>query len=434
MSITIAPLKTRRRLTWLGKPFGYTIFGPLATIAGAGTTVAAPILLDPGAFAQFALLMSILQYVADFDLGLSRLMDRTFSSQNPNQADTLRSFMLARLCVAACVSAVVLIASLNSGPLTAVAGITGVAVMLSFGPVAFYRATSNTYALTLTSLLLQAGLSFPRFAGLWTGGVSGCLVAMGAWYLMAAIVTNAPFFGILRQRRPRPNGMQPVPGLLKASLPLCAFSSLWLLYLLSSRWFSWLMSNPTDAGLFAFGANTLSVGIGIIVVVAPAYYPRHLASNNRAPLSRELTRLLAVLIIGVLVGELYCRFGLGLLFPQFRSAASSTAIMLVSGVPLGICAWLIPLVIARSRRPWSEGIVMFGVSLIGLFVLMHIGARAGIVGEAWACLPSVILLLSMLLYLTAQAQLLARKQAMDVWLGMVTAVAVSGVVWYVAFV
>jgi hypothetical protein len=69
-----------------------------------------------------------------------------------------------------------------------------------------------------------------------------------------------------------------------------------------------------------------------------------------------------------------------------------------------------------------------------LFVLMHIGARAGIVGEAWACLPSVILLLSMLLYLTAQAQLLAGKQAMDVWLGMVTAVAVSGVVWYVAFV
>jgi O-antigen/teichoic acid export membrane protein len=424
--------KAHRPLNWLGKPFGYTIFGPLATIAGTGTTIAAPILLDPAGFAQFVLLMSILQYVADFDLGLSRLMDRRFSGQNSNQADTLRSFMLARFCVAACVSTVVLIAALGNRPLTAVAGITGVAVMLSCGPLAFYRATSNTYAFTLTALLMQAGLSLPRFAGLWAGGVSGCLLAMAAWYLMTAVVINAPFFGMLRQRRPFE--MRPVLGLLKESLPLCVFSSLWLLYLLSSRWFSWLMSNPTDAGLFALGANMLSVGIGIIVVVAPAYYPRHLAVRNTAALNRELNRLLVVLTVGVLVGGLCCRFGLELLFPQFRDAASSTAVMLMSGVPLGLCAWLIPLVIARSRRPWSEGIVMFSVSLIGLFVLMHVCAPAGILGQAWACLPSAISLLGMQLYLTTQARLLGGKQAMLVWLGMLTAVTVCGAVWYVAYV
>jgi hypothetical protein len=433
MSVSTAPAsKTRRPLNWLGKPFSYTIFGPLATIAGIGTTIAAPTLLDPAGFARFALLMSFLQYVADFDLGLSRLMDRTFSGQNPNQADTLRSFLLARLCVAACVSTVVLIVALGNGTLTAVAGITGVAVMLSCGPLAFYRATSNTYAFTLTALLMQAGLSLPRFAGLWTGGVSGCLLAMAAWYLMTAVVINAPFFGIFRQRRPLE--MQPVLGLLKASLPLCVFSSLWLFYLLSSRWFSWLMSNPTDAGLFAFGANMLSVGIGIIVVVVPAYYPRHLATRNTAALNRELTRLLAVLTLGVLVGGLCCRFGLGLLFPHFRDAASSTAVMLMSGLPLGLSAWLIPLVIARSRRPLSEGIVMFSVSLIGLFVLMHICASAGILGQTWACLPSAISLLGMQLYLTTQARLLGGKQAMRVWLGMVMAVAVCGAVWYVAFI
>jgi O-antigen/teichoic acid export membrane protein len=432
MSVSIAPAsKTRRPLNWLGNPAGQTILGPLATIAGAGATIAAPILLDPAGFAQFALLMSILQYVADFDLGLSRLMDRTFSGQNPYQAETLRSFMLARLCVAACVSTVVLIAALASAPLAAVAGITGVAVMLACGPLAFYRATSNIYAFTLTALLMQAGLSLPRFAGLWAGGVSGCMLAMAAWYLMTAVVINAPFFGILRQRRS--HEMQPVLDLLKASLPLCVFSSLWLLYLLSSRWFSWLMSNPTDAGLFAFGANMLSVGIGIIVVVAPAYYPRHLRAKDTAALNRELNRLLVVLTVGVLVGGLCSHFGLGLLFPQFRDAASSTAVMLMSGLPLGLCAWLIPLVIARSRRPWLEGIVMFSVSLIGLFVLMHIGAPAGILGQAWANLPPAISLLGMQLYLTTHAGLLGGKQAMRVWLGMVTAVAVCGGVWYVAF-
>src|SRR5271166_469555 len=156
MSAGIATdLKTRRPFNWLASPIGYTICGPLATIAGAGTTIAAPTLLDPASFARFALLISIFQYVSDFDLGLSRLMDRTFSGQGANRPDELRSFMLARLCVAACVSAAVLVAALGSGALTAVAGMAGVAVMLSFGPVAFYRASSNTYAFTLTALLMQ---------------------------------------------------------------------------------------------------------------------------------------------------------------------------------------------------------------------------------------------------------------------------------------
>jgi O-antigen/teichoic acid export membrane protein len=433
MSVTIAPaLRIRRPLSWLSKPIGYAICGPLATIAGAGTTIAAPALLDPASFARFVLLISILQYVSDFDLGLSRLMDRIFSGRDSNQEGILRSFLLARLCVAACICALVLIAALGSGPLTAVAGITGVVVMLSCGPIAYYRATSNTYAFAVTALLMQVGLILPRFAGLWVGGVSGCILAMAAWYLMTAVVINAPFFGVLRQQRLV--DLRPIPGLIKASLPLCVFSSLWLLYLLSSRWFSWLMSNPTDAGLFAFGANMLQVGIGIIAVVSPAYYPRHLASSDTDALNRQLAWLLVVLTAGVLIGGLCCRFGMALVFPHFRDGASSTAVALVAGVPLGLCAWLIPLVIARSKRPAPEGIVMFGVGLMTLLVLMRIGAQAGILGQTWACVPSAALLLAMQLYLATQARLLSGKQATGVWLGMIMAVTICGAVWYVSFI
>lgn len=420
---TAIETKRRRPFSWLGNPIGYTICGPLATIAGAGTTIAAPILLDPVSFLNFALLMSIFQYVGDFDIGLSRLMDRVFSGQSTSPLD-LQLFLIARLVVAACVSAFMLFAWLNGRTLIAAVGMAGVAVMLSFGPVAFYRASSNIYGFTVTALFMQAGLSIPRLAGLWVGGVRGCIFAMTIWYVMTAIVINAPFFRGRRKRRAV--RVRPVLDILKASFPLCVFGSLWLAYLVSSRWFSWLFSSQVDAGLFAFGANMLSVGIGLIAVIAPAYYPRHLKTENTALLGRELYRLLIGLAVGVLGGEVWCHFGLSLLFPKFSTASTTTAVILISGIPLGLCMWLVPLVIARSSRPWREGALMFGTSLMCQFALMNFGSRFGIVGQAWACIPSAILLLGMALYLIVQARLLRPQQAVQVWAAMMTAVIVSG--------
>jgi hypothetical protein len=351
-------------------------------------------------------------------------MDRVFSGQGSSPLE-LQSFMIARLLVAACVGALLLFAWFSGRTLIAAAGIAGVAVMLSFGPVAFYRATSDTYAFTITALLMQTGLSFPRFAGLWMGGVRGCMFAMTIWFVMTAVVINALFFGTWC--RPRPFRLQSALDILKTSFPLCVFSSLWLLYLVSSRWFSWLLSDPLNAGLFAFGANMLSVGIGLVAVVAPAYYPRHLAAGNTAALNRELHRLLALLTAGCLTGGMFCRFGLSLLFPKFHLASQSTDVILISGIPLGLCTWLIPLVIARSRNPWKEGLLMFGVSITCLFALMHAGGRFGIVGQAWACIPSTVALLGMILYLTTQAALLRPQQAVRVWLVMMSAVVVCGI-------
>jgi O-antigen/teichoic acid export membrane protein len=421
-----------RPFKWLGNPFAYTICGPLATIAGSGTTIAAPIVLDPASFAHFALLMSIFQYVGDLDLGLSRLMDRRMSGSGAKRLEELRLFMIARSCVAACVSVLVLVVALGSGVLTAVAGMAGVVFMLACGPLSFYRASSNIYAFTTTALLIQAGLSLPRLTGLLVGGVSGCVIAMAAWFMMIAIVSNAPFVGIFRQRNTIT--INQIRGCFKESLPLCAFSSLWLLYLFSSRWFSWVISSPIDAGLFAFGTNLLSVGVGLIALVASVYYPRHLATRNMAALRLQLLRLLIVVTAGVLGGTLFCRFGLGLLFPHFRAASSATAVILISGVPLCLCTWLMPMVIALSRRPWREGIFMFSISLANLFLLMHIGAQTGVLGQAWASIPPAIALLGMVLYLIVQTKLLAPNQAVHAWSGMIIAVAACGGLWYFLFV
>jgi hypothetical protein len=421
-----------RPFKWLGNPIAYTICGPLATIAGSGTTIAAPMILDPASFARFALLMSIFQYVGDLDLGLSRLMDRKLSGSGAKRLDDLRLFMIARSCVAACVGAFVLVVSLGTGTQTAVAGMGGVVFMLACGPLSFYRASSNIYAFTVTALLIQAGLSLPRITGLLVGGVSGCVITMAAWFTMTAVVSNAPFVPIFDKRQTI--RLNQILACLKESLPLCAFSSLWLLYLLSSRWFSWLISSPTDAGLFAFGANQLSVGVGLIALVASVYYPRHLATRNVAALRMQLLLLLIVVTAGVLGGTLFCRFGLGLLFPHFRAASSATAVILISGVPLCLCTWQMPIVIALSRRPWREGILLFSISLTSLFVLMRIGAQMGLVGQAWASIPPATATLGMVLYLTVQTKLLLPDQAVHVWVGMIAAVVACGGLWYFLFV
>jgi O-antigen/teichoic acid export membrane protein len=335
------------RLTrsWLSRPASYAVLAPLVTIAGAATTIAAPILLEPASFSSFILLMSVFQYIADFDLGLARLVDRTFSKPCIDMTGRLRAVGLARALVAATMLAAVLIAAVIScSAPTALAGVAGVAFMLSNGPLAYYRATQDILAFTLTALLMQIGLSLPRLLGLLTGGVTGCMVALAAWYFMTAVVLNIPFAYVPTGRR-----TAPLWPLFADAFPLCIFSALWLLYLLSNRWVSFTVSSPIDAGLFGFGANLVVIGVGVFGLVAQAYYPRHLAEIDQVSLYRELSHLLVLITGGALVSVLFCRFGLQYIFPHFAGAASSSAVVLISGIPLCLCAWLIPLVIASSE-------------------------------------------------------------------------------------
>jgi O-antigen/teichoic acid export membrane protein len=418
-----------RPIAWLNKPFAYTLCAPLLTVMGAATTIAAPVLLTPADFIEFALLFSLFQYISDFDLGLSRLMDRRFPAQDPaSRLAEYGLFSVARFWVAAAISIVVLAAGAIN-PLVAVAGLGGVAFMISNGPVGYYRASSNLYSFSVSALLMQFGMSLPRLAGLLAGGVSGCVIVTSGWYVITAAINTLPFVRLLQTRY----SLREVVSLLGTAAPLCAFSSLWLLYMLSSRWFSWLLTTPTNAGLFAFGANLLTVGVGVISLVAPAFYPRYLASLQKGALSRELFCLLGIVTVGVLAADTFCRFGLSVLFPHFSSAASSTAVILISGIPLCLCAWLIPLVIAKSLRPWREGFFMFGSSLLLLLVSMYLGGEAGLNGQAWASVLPAMALFAMHLHLTVRADLLTRSNAYALAISAGLASMSCAVVWHFMF-
>ena len=119
---------------------------------------------------------------------------------------------------------------------------------------------------------MQIGFSLPRVAGLLVGGVGGCMLALAVWYVMTAVMLHQPFTHVLWHRP-----TLRLRTLFVQSLPLCVFSSLWSLYLLSNRWVCWSVSSASDAGLFGFGADTWSSGSASLrswrkVTLSPSSY------------------------------------------------------------------------------------------------------------------------------------------------------------------
>jgi O-antigen/teichoic acid export membrane protein len=416
------------RFRWLDSPITFTICSPLFTVLGAATTIAAPIILDPVSFGQFALLISIYQYVLNFDFGLDRLSDRLLTHKGIDISAVMNELLMARFSVAAGIAVVGTIAG-YFGSLTAIAVFSGLFVMISTGPIAVYRARSQIAAFTLSTLGTQFGMSIPRLAGLLADGVRGCVVALAIWYGMAAVILYAPFFRDLRPIRTRR-----LCSLFAESTPLFVLSSAWLLYVMASRWFSWLISSPTEAGLFAFGANLALTGIALVGAVSQTYYPKHLSNRNDRALSRELIILLVAATGGCLLADLFCRFLIGAIFPRFASADACTVVILFSGIPLAISSWLIPLVIARSTHPLGEAFFLFGTSIACLYGLMKIAnAYAGIEGQAWACVPPAMLLLGLQLRIVTHKNMLDSRIAMRLWGASVVAQGLCAAIWYLTF-
>lgn len=436
-------LRRAGALPWLGRRAAYAVGAPALSLAGAAATVAAPLLLGPSDFGEYILLLSIFQYACALDLGLSQLADKALAARGGPPAVSVADLVCSRALIAA--SAFLLASALcfalerPAGPLStpdvliAVAG--GLAFMLSNGPVAIYRAESRIWEFTFAALVMQAGLSAPRLAGLTLGGVTGCFAALAAWYALTAVLLNQPFLSGLRSLPP----LRRLGRAFRAALPLFAFSALWLVYLTANRWMVSAFSTPADFGLFAFGANLVHVGIGLLATVAQVHYPRHLAGAGEpgAPafLGRESQRLLAAALLATAGGLLFCRFAVAPLFPQFAAAAAPSAALTASGVPLGLAAWLMPLVIATSRKPWRDAATMFSVALGVLGGAMAAGAFAGgIVGQAWGCAAAgLVLLAAQLGFLARDGGLLRRSQARRLLAMAVGAVALHAVAWRCLF-
>ena len=381
-------------LAWMESPLAFSALVPILTLAGAGTTLLAPILLDPVAFGAFALLSTLFQYMAAADLGLSQLADRSAAVGAGNAAAILRVRWRMALVIAAIGAPAAAAIAWWSGSLpiaaTGLAVLAGAAFMAGNGPVSIHRAASRIGRFTLAALVLQFGMTLPRLAGLSLGDVTGCFAALAIWYVAVALILARP-----PQRRPENIG-----AMLAQSLPLFAFYGAWLLFISANRWISWAISS-TDAqfGLFAFGASFLTVGVGVISNISQIRYPRIVAQVATSPASggrlmaKDLTCLSLAIAICVALAIPSARTIISHLFPRYEAATPAALALATCGVPLAIVAWSLPVSISLSCRPWRDTMIVFGLPILALAPAMWFGeTRSGIVGQAWACTFVTLLL------------------------------------------
>ena len=381
-----APLR-HPAVAWMENPVAFSALVPVLTLAGAGTTLLAPMLLDPVAFGAFALLSILFQYTAAADLGLSQLADRLAARRTDNAAAILRARWRMSLLIAGVGAPAAAGFAWWSGSLpvvaTGLAILAGAAFMAANGPVSIHRAAARIGRFTLAALVLQFGMTLPRLAGLSLGGVTGCFAALALWYVGVALLLARP------PRGPTAS----VGSLLGESLPLFAFYGAWLLFISATRWISWFVSRTeTDFGLFAFGAGFLLVGVGVVSNISQVRYPRIVAQVAVSPaagarlLAGDLTRLALATALCVAAAIPLADHVVGRLFPRYVAATPSALALATSAIPLAMVAWSLPVSISLSRHPWRDALAVFALPLALLGPAMWLGERFdGLRGQAWAC-------------------------------------------------
>ncbi|MGE8943266.1 family 16 glycosylhydrolase [Leptospira interrogans] len=426
-------LRHAPRLQWLGNPLAYAIGAPIVQVASVGTMLIAPRLLDPIAFGTFALLSSLFLYTSKADLGLSQLADREIAAQGRTghelAVEMLRAWwIIAAVLLAITLPLVAVISFLSAWPFadTMLAIVGGAAFMVANGPVVLYRAGSHIWEFTTAALVLHAGLTLPRLAGLLIAGVTGCFAVLAFWYGSLALLLS-------RDGLTRPSTSTPLIPLLRRALPLFAFNGLWLLYMSSNRWISAALSSPHDLGLFAFGANLSLAALGLLATISQVRYPKlvaHIAQTEPGGASnlieREAMRLGLALTVGVLIAIPLLPAGIRLAFPGYEGSVSATTGLAVSCIPLGVAAWVIPMIIPLSERPGADALWLFVPAFAALIVAMIVGNRiAGIAGQAWACAVAGLLLIAGIALLLRHLHILSLKAMLR--LVLLQAVFVAGV-------
>ncbi len=408
---------------WLFRPAGFGLLTTGLTLAGAGTSLLAPLLLDPVGFGAFALVSTVLQLLAACDLGMSQLADRRMvqEASNPVARENGQDDILAlRWCVALVTAGVIAPLAVATvwwthalPPLaTGCAIVAAAAFMANNGLVSFYRTNAQPQAFIRTALLMQFGMTLPRLAGLMLGGVSGCFAALAVWYLgLAALVV-----------RPQPLRGARLIQTLKAGLPLFAFNGLWLVYLVAGRWISWSLSaNGTEFGLLAFGSSFVLIGTGLIANISQMRYPQILraASQSLPQASRMMARdllILSLLVTGVTgVAIAYADPLIERLFPHYYPALAASLAVSLSGLPLALVGWTLPLTMSLSRHILRDAAILFLPVLVCLVPMMALGQRlGGIEGQAWALVANAALLAGVQLALLVRIGVFSRVLCLNV--------------------
>ena len=423
---------------WLLHPASFGLFATMLTVAGAGTSLLAPMLLDPAGFGAFALVSTLFQVLAACDLGMSQLADRRMvqnasapATQDSGPDDILALRWLVALVIGGVIAPLAVVAVWWTQALpplaTGCAIVAAAAFMASNGLVSHYRTHGQPKAFIRTALLMQFGMTLPRLGGLMLGGVSGCFAALAVWYLGLAAVYI----------RPHPFRAPRLLVTLKAGLPLFAFNGLWLAYLAAGRWTSWgLSANETDFGLLAFGSSFVLIGTGLIANISQMRYPQILraASQSLPHASRMMARdlLMLSLLVAVMTAVAIASAErlIEHLFPHYYPALAASLAVSLSGLPLALVGWTLPLTMSLSRHILRDAGLLFGPALLCLAPMMALGQHlGGIEGQAWALVANAALLASVQLLLLGRIGVFGRVLSLNalILMGLLLVMMAAGV-------
>ncbi len=423
---------------WFLHPASFGLFTTVMTVAGAGTSLLAPWLLDPAAFGAFALVSTLFQLLAACDLGMSQLADRRMvqtasdpSAQTGGQEDILALRWLVSLVIAGVIAPLAVGAAWWSQALpplaTGCALVAAAAFMANNGLVSLYRTSGQLQAFIRMALLMQFGMTLPRLVGLMLGGVSGCFAALAVWYLGLAALVMRPH----RLRGAR------LLETLKAGLPLFAFNGLWLAYLVAGRWISWSVSaSETEFGLLAFGSSFVLIGTGLIANISQIRYPLILRTASHSP--SQASRLMArdLLILSVLVTIVtgaaiaYADPLIERLFPRYDQALAASLAVSLSGLPLALVGWTLPLTMSLSRHILRDAAILFGPALLSLVPMMALGQHwGGIEGQAWALVGNATVLAGIQLVMLGRTGVFGRTLCFNtvILMGLLLVMMATGV-------
>ncbi|HIJ63793.1 MAG TPA: oligosaccharide flippase family protein, partial [Rhodospirillaceae bacterium] len=255
----------------------------------------------------------------------------------------------------------------------------------------------------------------------------GCFAALTLWYGAAAVH--------LALTRPGPAGPGCPPAavgrLLSNAFPLFVSSLLWTAYLTGNRWLCAYVSGGAALGYFSFAANIAFLFVGSVATICQIYYPevsrRTLAGT--LPRRRVLGEL-SVVAIGLGIAAATAELAVGPLmrqaFPTYFPAVDAVRLMLVSAAPLALASWLLPLLLAVSRTPWTDCLAIFA----GGFLLLAAGilctAPAGLAWQAAGCLPGAVFVLGACLVRLCRASVLCRATAAALSAAAMLGVVIAG--------
>ena len=358
---------------------------PGLTVVNAGVGLLIPMMLEPVAFGQYALIVLLFQYGLVFDLGLSQLTDRRVPQllacgDGAVLAGFRQGVLWTRLYLAAgllLAGAVIAgLAHVRAPAVPALAGFfaltAGVAFMVVLGPGSFYRAESDRKTFGRISITVMVILAVGRPVGLLLGGIGGCFALLSLLYGGFAAWAQA---GMPVRFKDRP-GLGHSLGLIGQGVPLFLTSFIWAVYLTANRWVVSGLGTSEEVGHFAFGSNVVTLIIGAAASLSQFYYPRitaRFAAEGRFSMSALIRRDIGLLalsmalptIVGILAGPAL----IGLIYPQFVGSIPVVRPLLLAMPGLVVASWLMPLALSTSAKPWISGLIAYpGALLIQLLV------------------------------------------------------------------